>query len=258
MPTSRRTFLRRAAAAGAGALVTSSLSGGFQPAPAQARGTGGPAPGPLVIASANGLEAIKRAMEVIRGGGEAVDGVIAGVNIVEDDPNDTSVGYGGLPNEEGVRWFIDQVWPHVHKQFPDLKYFLAGRAMPGWMKELRVPGVEVLGEVEDARAFIASRSVMIVPLFSGSGIRIKIIEGMAAGKTVISTLLGAEGIHYSNGENILIANAPCEFFDMISLCIEDPSRRKMIGNNARMLIESEYDRDAITQRLISFYQQLTD
>jgi glycosyltransferase involved in cell wall biosynthesis len=161
-----------------------------------------------------------------------------------------------MPNEEGVKWFLDKVWPDVHRQFPDLKYFLAGRAMPEWMKQLRLPNVEVLGEVEDAHDFIQRHSVMLVPLFSGSGIRIKIIEGMALGKAIISTSLGAEGIAYVNGENILIANAPCEFFDMISLCIEDPSRRRKIGHNARTLIETEYDRDAITHRLISFYQQL--
>lgn len=161
-----------------------------------------------------------------------------------------------MPNEEGVRWFLEKVWPDVHKQFPDLKYHLAGRAMPDWMKQLNLPNVEVLGEVEDAHDFIRSHAVMIVPLFSGSGIRIKIIEGMALGKTVISTSLGAEGINYINGQNILIANAPCEFFDMITLCMEDPARRRSIGLHARHLIESEYDRDAITQRLISFYEQL--
>lgn len=161
-----------------------------------------------------------------------------------------------MPNEEGVRWFLDHVWPEVHRQFPSLNYYLAGRAMPEWMKQLNMTNVEVLGEVDDAHAFMRKHSVMIVPLFSGSGIRIKIIEGMALGKAIISTSLGAEGISYVNGENILIANAPCEFFDMITLCIEDVGRRRMIGRNARQLIESEYDRDAITHRLISFYQQL--
>lgn len=161
-----------------------------------------------------------------------------------------------MPNEEGVKWFLEHVWPDIHKQFPALNYYLAGRAMPEWMAQLRLPGVKVLGEIEDARAFIGAHSVMIVPLFSGSGIRIKIIEGMALGKTIISTSLGAEGISYSNGDNILIANAPCEFFDMITLCIEDPVRREKIGKNARHLIEAEYDQNAIIHRLISFYQQL--
>ncbi len=178
----------------------------------------------------------------------------------DEDPGEVSLFTIGsmnwMPNEEGVRWFLGQVWPDVSKRFPSLRYRIAGREMPGWMRELNLPNVDVLGEVDDAHDFIRKNTVMIVPLFSGSGIRIKIIEGMALGKAIISTSLGAEGIAYANGENILIANAPCEFFDMILLCMEDSARRKKIGLSARALIESEYDRDAITLRLISFYQQL--
>jgi len=96
MEHSRRSFLRRAALFGAGAATTRALGVTLARAAVPASG------GPLAIASANGLAAVTRAMELIRQGKSALDGVIAGVNIVEDDPNDTSVGYGGLPNEEGV------------------------------------------------------------------------------------------------------------------------------------------------------------
>ncbi len=89
----RRTFLRASAAAG--------FSLPFIPKFSLAS-TGGKASGPLVISSANGLRATAKAMEMIKRGSDALDAVIAGVNIVEEDPNDHSVGYGGLPNEEGV------------------------------------------------------------------------------------------------------------------------------------------------------------
>jgi len=161
-----------------------------------------------------------------------------------------------MPNEEGVRWFLYNVWPDVARQFPCLKYYLAGREMPAWMKDLKLPNVVVLGEVEDARDFMTSKSIMIVPLFSGSGIRIKIIEGMATGKTIISTSLGAEGINCTNRENILIANIPCEFFEMISICVSDEERCKQIGKNGRELINTTYNRNIIIKKLISFYQLL--
>ncbi|MEI6173314.1 MAG: glycosyltransferase family 4 protein [Bacteroidota bacterium] len=161
-----------------------------------------------------------------------------------------------IPNQDGIRWFLDQVWPDVHRQFPNLKYYLAGREMPGWMRSLDIPNVVVLGEVEDAPAFIASKAIMIVPLFSGSGIRVKIIEGMAAGKTIISTSIGAEGISYTNRENILIADAPCEFFEMISLCVMDSEICKKIGKRARVLIETTYHAKNLLQKLQGFYQQL--
>jgi len=161
-----------------------------------------------------------------------------------------------IPNVEGIKWFLLNVWPDIHEHFPDLKYYLAGREMPAWMRKLNLPNVVVLGEIKDASEFISSKAVMIVPLFSGSGIRIKIIEGMAAGKTIISTSLGAEGIGYTNHENILIANAPCEFFDMISLSVADKRLFEKIGKQARALIQTHYLPQKLIQNLLGFYQQL--
>ncbi|MCX6306180.1 MAG: glycosyltransferase family 4 protein [Bacteroidetes bacterium] len=162
-----------------------------------------------------------------------------------------------IPNQEGIRWFLEQVWPDIHNQFPKLNYYIAGREMPGWMRALALPNVVVLGEVEDARAFLASKAIMIVPLFSGSGIRVKIIEGMACGKTIISTSIGAEGISCTHRENILIADAPCEFFEMISICITNPALCNKIGKQARALVETAYNPTILIQKLLTFYQELT-
>jgi polysaccharide biosynthesis protein PslH len=161
-----------------------------------------------------------------------------------------------IPNQEGIRWFLDHAWNDIHMQYPKLKFYLAGREMPGWLINSNYPNVEVVGEVDDALAFIRSRGIMIVPLFSGSGIRIKIIEGMACGKPVISTTIGAEGIHYTAGENILIADQPCEFFEMVSACLDNDERCARIGQNARKLIEEQYNRDRIIERLTGFYQKI--
>lgn len=159
-----------------------------------------------------------------------------------------------IPNQEGIRWFLINVWPDVHKQFPELKYYVAGREMPEWMLKLEQPNVVILGEVEQAIDFIQSKAIMVVPLFSGSGIRIKIIEAMAAGKTVITTSLGAEGIHYINHQDLLIANLPCEFFEMISVCISDRQTCEKIGDHARKLVEKDYNEKKIIEKLIGFYQ----
>ena len=159
-----------------------------------------------------------------------------------------------IPNVEGIRWFLENVWPDIHRQFPDLTYHIAGREMPGWIKEFHGGNVVIEGEVDDARTFIQQHTIMIVPLFSGSGIRIKIIEGMASGRTIISSTVGAEGINYTNRENILIADQPCEFFEMISICLADPSLCNKIGENAGMLIRQQYDRDTIIRKLTGFYK----
>ena len=161
-----------------------------------------------------------------------------------------------IPNLEGIRWFLDQVWPEIHRKFPSLRFYLAGRNMPSSLTGRRDPNVENVGEVENASDFIRSRSILIVPLFSGSGIRIKIIEGMAAGKTVISTAIGAEGIHYTHGKDIFIANTTEEFVQSISSCVDDKELCQSVGRNARDLILREYSCDLIISRLIGFYQQI--
>lgn len=163
-----------------------------------------------------------------------------------------------IPNLEGIKWFLDHAWPLIHKKFPGLKFYLAGRLMPEWLLKIRLPNVEVLGEVPDATAFINSKAVMIVPLFSGSGIRVKIIEGMALGKAVISTAIGAEGIEYTNGENIMIANDPPEFLEAIERCINNRGFTERLGTNARKLIEDQHSLRTIIQKLVTFYASVTE
>lgn len=163
-----------------------------------------------------------------------------------------------MPNEEGIKWFLDNAWSLIHRKFPNLKFYLAGRMMPEWLRNLRLPNVEVLGEVPDAGKFINSKAVMIVPLFSGSGIRIKIIEGMALSKTIISTDIGAEGIDYTDGENILIANTPDDFLKAVEKCTGSKQFCEEAGNNARKLIENKYNLDNIIKKLEGFYKTILE
>ena len=161
-----------------------------------------------------------------------------------------------MPNEEGIDWFLNKVWDLIYKKMPDLKIYLAGREMPDWLINYKKTNVEVVGEVENAQDFINSKAIMIVPLFSGSGIRIKIIEGMALGKAIISTRLGAEGIHYEDNKNILIANTPEEFVIQIEKCIKSKELCETIGFYARKIIEEEYDNKMIMKRLVEFYKEI--
>jgi glycosyltransferase involved in cell wall biosynthesis len=163
-----------------------------------------------------------------------------------------------IPNEEGIKWFLDNCWVKIHQKFPALKFYLAGRMMPEWLIKLNLPNVVVVGEVPDAREFMRSKAVMIVPLLSGSGIRVKIIEGMALVKAVISTNIGAEGIEFQPGEHLLIANTPEEFVTAIEQCIADRDFCNLLGKNARKLIEERYDMPQIINRLVDFYRQLME
>ena len=113
-----------------------------------------------------------------------------------------------------------------------------------------------MGEVADAKYFMSEKNMMIVPLLSGSGIRIKIIEGLALGKTIIATSIAAQGIEYINGENILIADTAEAFEQQIEKCLKDENYCKKIGHNARTLAMNKYDNAKIIQQLVSFYKEL--
>ena len=164
-----------------------------------------------------------------------------------------------MPNQEGVRWFLGEVWPLIHQEMPQLKFFVAGRKMPDNLcgtQRATMDGVEVVGEVDDAREFIASKDINIVPLLSGSGMRIKIIEAMSMGKPVVSTTVGASGIDYTDGKDLLIADTPEEFVRQLHRLTEDPEFYNSVGENARKLVETKYSQEATTKRLVEFYETL--
>jgi len=161
-----------------------------------------------------------------------------------------------MPNDEGIKWFLKDVWPLLHKDLPNLKVYLAGREMPDWLKNLKLENVKVVGEVPDALEFISSKSISIAPLLSGSGIRVKIIESMAMGKAVVSTSIGAEGINYTDGENIMIADSPEDFSEAITILYQNLEMSKRIGDNARKLVAEEHSTKKIIERLVSFYQRI--
>ena len=161
-----------------------------------------------------------------------------------------------MPNEEGIRWFINEVLPKTMEKVPDFVYHLAGRNMPEWLTAMNDPHVDVVGEVPDAKAFVADHDVAIVPLLSGSGIRIKIIESMAMGKTVITTRVGAEGILYDEEVNIIIAENKAKMVEAIRASNENPQIAVKIGQAARRLVEETYDNRKIIARLLMFYEQI--
>ena len=161
-----------------------------------------------------------------------------------------------MPNEEGIQWFIDEVLPKTVEKVPDFVYHLAGRNMPEWLTTLNDPHVNVIGEVPDAKEFVANHNVAIVPLLSGSGIRIKIIESMAMGKTVITTRVGAEGILYKEDANLIIAENKAKMVEAIRSLNENPQIAVRIGQAARRLIEETYDNRKIIARLLMFYEQI--
>lgn len=177
---------------------------------------------------------------------------------VKDNPTLYHIGsMNWMPNEEGIRWFLSNVWDKVAKRNPDLQLNLAGRNMPKWLLRLKKKNVNIVGEVPDAKEFVKNNDIAVVPLLSGSGIRIKIIESMAMGKTVVTTMVGAEGIQYSEYENIIIADSPSKMVEVICKIVKEPQEAQRIGCNARRLVEDIYDNKKIIERLLLFYDEIS-
>lgn len=159
------------------------------------------------------------------------------------------------PNQEGLFWFLDEIWPAIHKANPELNFYIAGRNAPEKISKIKMDNVVFLGEVDDAYKFMNSKAIMVVPLLSGSGMRIKIIEGMALGKTIVSTTLGAEGIQFNHGKNIIIADSPENIIKETQDLLNNFDKFDAIGKQAQEFVRKAYDNTAITSDLLEFYKK---
>lgn len=171
-----------------------------------------------------------------------------------------SLGFIGsldwMPNQEGLRWFLEEVWHKLHAQFPQLTFHIAGRNAPTWIQQLNLPNIIFHGEVPDAAAFINQHSVMVTPLLSGGGMRVKILEGMALGRVIITTSMGLEGIDAQHGKEVLIADTAESFLEAIALCWNDTTFAQQISEQARNFVLQHYDNRTIALHLLQAYTQL--
>jgi glycosyltransferase involved in cell wall biosynthesis len=160
------------------------------------------------------------------------------------------------PNQEGLLWFIDNCFPLVLDRFPDVRLKVAGRNAPEWFeKRLSHPNIDFIGEIDDAAIFIKQNGVMIVPLFSGSGMRVKIIEGMSHAKPIVTTSVGCEGIDAPNGSTLFIANTPEEFSKYVISLLSDKEKMVSMGQKASRFVYQHYNNTILIAQLAEFYQQ---
>lgn len=145
------------------------------------------------------------------------------------------------PNVAAVRWFHSRIWPRLRERIPGLEWRLVGRNPHAIASLMHGDDrIRVTGAVDDAIAKLAAAKVCIVPLLSGSGTRFKILEAWAAGRAVVSTSLGAEGLGARAGEHLLIADDPESFAHAVIDALETPEQRRRLGENGRALYEQRF------------------
>ncbi len=162
-----------------------------------------------------------------------------------------------VPNQEGLKWFIDKVLPLIDQTKPGISIHVAGRNAPAsFVKLLNHRMIQYHGEIEDARTFMLDHGIMIVPLLTGSGIRIKILEGMAMGKCIITTTTGAEGIPAIDGKHLFIADDPETFKNTLFRVMKNDALAGEVSASAKKLVQEKFDTFAISSRLGEFYNKL--
>jgi glycosyltransferase involved in cell wall biosynthesis len=158
------------------------------------------------------------------------------------------------PNSEGLFWFYKQIWPDVKKAFPNVKLLVVGSGqLPNeYLPMINAASLVFTGSVDNVGPWYNKAAVAIVPLLSGSGTRLKILEAMSYGLPVISTTKGAEGIEYRNNENIVIADTEQDFSEYLIALLQNKDRRLKIQKSARKLIEEKYDWNVVGNSMSYF------
>ena len=174
------------------------------------------------------------------------------------EPSLLFVGYlRHEPNVTGIRTFCEKIFPRLRARLPEVQLYIAGAEAPPEILELnRQPGVHVLGFVPDLGPYYERCGVFVVPILSGAGVRIKILEAFAAGIPVVSTPIGAEGLEVVNDKHLLIADGEADFAARIELLLHDQEKGCQLAAAARQLMETRYSWAVIAEQLEETYRQV--
>jgi polysaccharide biosynthesis protein PslH len=191
-------------------------------------------------------------------GARHVEVIPNGIDIAEFRPSANAatepvVLFTGLmsyyPNQQGVRWFLDAVWPTIRERVPGGQLVIAGAGPPGWLRRRAGDHVEVTGRVADMRPHLARAAVVVVPLTMGGGTRVKILEALAMAKPVVSTSIGAEGLSLPAGEVLLLADDAGSFARHVITALTQDTLRARLGDAGRRHVVRHFDWERIGDRL---------
>ena len=187
-----------------------------------------------------------------------VEVVPNGIDVAEFQPVDAPPGppailFTGLmsyyPNQQGIRWFLDDVLPLVRRCAPDVRVVIAGAAPPRWLLARQSDYLQVTGQVADMRPYLAAATVLIAPLMIGGGTRVKILEAQAMARPVVSTTLGAEGLVQHHGQSILLADDAWSFASHVARLLRHPRTAARIAHCGRQHVLRYFNWDRIGERL---------
>jgi sugar transferase (PEP-CTERM/EpsH1 system associated) len=162
------------------------------------------------------------------------------------------------PNVDGVMWFARDIYPRVKQRVHDTRFYVVGQRPVAEVRTLPEsdPSIEVTGYVADPTPYIANSACLIVPLRSGGGMRVKILEALARGIPIVSTTIGYEGIDLIPGEHLLVADTPEQFADAVASLLTDPERGARLAAAGRRRVLERYDWRAVCPAMDAVYEQI--
>jgi len=165
-------------------------------------------------------------------------------------------GFHHYPNDEAVRFFIEEIYPRIKQEKAETKLYVVGGGVPDWLRRLANgdPSIFLTGYVDDPVPYIQRAAVFVAPILSGGGTKLKVLEAMAAGKAIVSTSIGVEGIEGKDQEHFMVADSPEAFSSRVVSLLNDHALRERLGANARKRTLEKYDWEAICETIGRIYQ----
>ncbi len=165
-------------------------------------------------------------------------------------------GMNMFANRDAVMHFVDHIWPLVKAARPDARFDIVGQdPQPELLERARADsGLRVHGYLDDVRPLVRKAAVYVVPIRVGGGTRLKVLDALAQGKAIVSTAVGCEGIQVTHDKDILIEDDPQAFARLVVSLLNDPERRRSLGDRGRDLAVSRYAWGPIGGRLITAYE----
>lgn len=162
-----------------------------------------------------------------------------------------------MPNREAVTWFSKYVLPKVLTVLPDVEFHIAGKSLQKDDPQFQIPGLINHGEVDSASDFVATYSIVVVPLQAGSGLRMKLLEAMFLGMPIVSTSCGAAGLDCLPGKHLIIADSQEEWIKAIAFLLQNPDKANEMGMEAAKWVGEKYNNQSNCRRVLDFYKKLS-
>jgi glycosyltransferase involved in cell wall biosynthesis len=157
------------------------------------------------------------------------------------------------PNVQGLQWFVRQVMPLILVREAAAQFHIAGKDPLPQALALQSRSVTVHGPVPDAIAFLQQYDIVVVPVLSGSGVRLKMLEAMAQGKAIVTTTVGAQGLAVVHGRELLIADDPAQFATLVLQLLADPELAARLRQNAQAYVAQHHSMNSMLDSLERFY-----